>query len=122
MLKRVFALLTGLLLVTAPARAQDQSVQGKVTSEAGQPMSGVQVVVKGTTNGVLTNAEGHYAIRARTGQVLQYRFIGHAPVEKTIGTELEINVTLKRVASQLDAMVVTALGQQTNKRSLGTSP
>ena len=121
MLKRVFALLTGLLLVTAPARAQDQSVQGKVTSEAGQPMSGVQVVVKGTTNGVLTNAEGHYAIRARTGQVLQYRFIGHAPVEKTIGTELEINVTLKRVASQLDAMVVTALGQQTNKRSLGTS-
>lgn len=121
MLKRVFALLTGLFLVTAQARAQDQSIRGKVTTEGGQPMSGVQVVIKGTTIGVLTNAEGTYTIRARTGQVLQYRFIGHEPVERPIGTATTIDVTLKRVASQLDAMVVTALGQTVNRRALGTA-
>ena len=114
MMKRLFLLLTGITLLAAPARAQDQPITGKVTTEALTPMSGVQVVIKGTTTGVLTNGEGVYSIRARTGQVLQYRFIGHAPVERTIATETVLNVMLRRVASQLDAMVVTALGQQAN--------
>ncbi len=121
MMKRALLLLTGLFLVSAQARAQDQTVTGKVTSEAGAAMSSVQVVIKGTTTGVLTDAEGRYTIRARQGNVLQYRFIGHAPVERIVGTEATIDVTLKRVASQLDAMVVTALGQTTNKRALGTT-
>jgi len=121
MMKRLFLFLTGISLLAAPARAQDQPVTGKVTTEGGTPMSGVQVVIKGTTTGVLTNGEGVYSIRARTGQVLQYRFIGHGPVERTVGAERVINVSLRRVASQLDAMVVTALGETVNKRGIGTS-
>jgi len=121
MMKRVFLALAGIALLVAPVRAQEQPITGKVTNEAGAGMSGVQVVIRGTTTGVLTNGEGNYAIRARVGQVLQYRFIGHAPIERTVGTDLVINVALKRVASQLDAMVVTALGQTTNKRSIGAS-
>lgn len=121
MMKRLFLLLTGITLLAAPARAQDQPITGKVTTEALTPMSGVQVVIKGTTTGVLTNGEGVYSIRARLGQVLQYRFIGHGPVERTVGAERVVNVSLRRVASQLDAMVVTALGETVNKRGIGTS-
>lgn len=121
MMKRVLLALAGIAFLVPPARAQDQTVTGKVTTEAGVAMSGAQVVIRGTTTGVLTNAEGNYTIRARVGQVLQFRFIGHEPVSRTVGTETVINVSLKRVASQLDAMVVTALGQQANKRSIATS-
>lgn len=121
MMKKVFLMLTGIILLAAPARAQEQPVTGKVTTEGGTPMSGVQVVIKGTTTGVLTNGEGVYSIRARVGQVLQYRFIGHGPVERTVAAERVYNVTLRRVASQLDAMVVTALGETVNKRGIGTS-
>ncbi len=121
MKNRVLLALMGILLIAAPASAQDQPVTGKVTSEQGAPMQGVQVVIKGTTAVTITNASGDYSIRVQPGQVLQYRFIGHAPVERTVGAERVINVTLKRTATQLDAMVVSALGQTTTQRALGTA-
>ena len=121
MIKKVLLVLAGISLLSAPALAQEQPITGKVTTELGTPMSSVQVVIKGTTTGVLTSADGGYAIRVPTGQILQFRFIGHGPVERRVGTELVINVTLRRVANQLDAMVVTALGETVNKRGIGTS-
>ena len=121
MMKKVFLMLAGISLLTAPASAQQLSITGKVSSELGTPMSSAQVVIKGTTTGVLTNSEGRYTIRANTGQILQFRFIGHAPVERRVGTETTIDITLRRVANQLDAIVVTALGETVNKRGIGTS-
>ena len=121
MKKRVLLALMGTLLVAAPALAQAQTVTGKVTSEQGTPLPGVSVVIKGTTIGTLSNGEGNYSIRAAVGQVLQFRVIGHAPLERTVGAEAVINVQLRRVATQLDAMVVSALGQTTAQRALGTS-
>lgn len=121
MKKRVLLALMGTLLVAVPALAQAQTVTGKVTSEQGTPLPGVSVVIKGTTTGTLSNDEGNYSIRAAVGQVLQFRFIGHAPMERTVGAEAVINVQLRRVATQLDAMVVSALGQTTAQRALGTS-
>jgi TonB-linked SusC/RagA family outer membrane protein len=117
---RVLRLLLGLLLIAVPAMAQGQNVTGKVTSEQGTAVSGVQVVVKGTTTGTVTNDDGMYTIRANAGQVLQFRLIGYAPIERTVGSDAVINVTLRRVATQLDATVVTALGRTVNQRSLGT--
>ena len=121
MTKRVLTLVTGLLLVAGQAAAQQKTVTGKVTSETGSPVAEVQVVVKGTTIGTTTNAEGAYLIRASAGQVLQFRFVGTAPVERTVGAANEINVQLRRVATNLDAVVVTALGQTTTQRALGFS-
>jgi len=84
-------------------------------------MGSVSVVVKGTTQGTMTRVDGTYSLRASTGQVLVFRLIGNAPEERTIGTGDVINVTLRRVATQLDAMVVTALGQTAQVRTLGTA-
>ena len=106
---------------TAQGAAQQKPVSGRVTSEQGEPMPGVSVVIKGTTVGTLTRVDGTYSLRASVGQVLQFRFIGTAPEERTVGAADVINVTLRRVATQLDAMVVTALGQTAQLRTLGTA-
>jgi len=113
--------LMGALLIAAPAFAQQKTVTGKVTSEQGIPLSGVTVAVKGTSVTASSDRDGNYSIRAEVGQVLQFRLIGTALVERTVGAEDVINVQLRRVALNLDAVVVTALGQTAVQRTLGTS-
>jgi TonB-linked SusC/RagA family outer membrane protein len=119
--KRILIALMGLFLVSARASAQQKTVSGKVTSEQGTPLPGVSIVVKGTTVGALSTSDGNYSIRAAVGQVLQFRSIGTAPEERTVGDASVINVQLRRVATSLDAVVVTAMGQTASQRELGTA-
>ena len=113
--------LMGMVFSAAQAFAQQKTVTGKVTSDVGAPIAGAQVVIKGTRLGTLSDASGDYSIRADVGQVLQFRFIGNAPEERTVGTSDVINVQFRRVATSLDAVVVSALGQTNVKRALGTA-
>src|SRR3989475_1583977 len=115
----VLMVLAGIFLVAPQAVAQQKTVTGKVTSEQGAPVAGVSITVKGTNTGTSSNSAGEYSIRAEVGQVLQFRFIGTALVERAIGADDVINVALRRVALNLDAVVVTALGQTTEQRALG---
>jgi TonB-linked SusC/RagA family outer membrane protein len=118
---RLLMVFLGLLLVADPADAQERQITGRVTNDQGSPISGVQIVVRGTGRGTLTNAEGRYAIRAQTGAVLQFSFVGMAALERTVGTADVINVELKTSAISLDAVEVTAMGQTTARRALGSS-
>jgi TonB-linked SusC/RagA family outer membrane protein len=111
----------GLCLCGAPVAAQQKTVTGKVTSEQGTPLPGVSVLVRGTATGTTTNSDGNYSIRASVGQVLQFRSIGTAAAERAVAAEDVINIQLHRVATNLDAVVVTALGQTTAERALGTA-
>ena len=121
MTKRLLTALIGLFLLAAPAWAQQKTVTGRVTDEQGAPLSGASVVIRGTTTGVLSNDAGTYSIRTAPGQVLQFRYLGTTPVERTVGAENVINVQLRRMAQSLDAVVVTALGQTTAQRAVGTA-
>jgi TonB-linked SusC/RagA family outer membrane protein len=118
---RILSLLMGIFLVAAQASAQQKTVTGKVTDEQSAPIAGASVIVKGTTVGAITNAAGNYSIRATVGQVLQFRFIGTIAMERIVGADNVINAQLKRTPTSLDAVVVTALGQTTAQRALGTS-
>jgi TonB-linked SusC/RagA family outer membrane protein len=118
---RVLLVSMGLFLVAAQAGAQQKTITGKVMSEMGSPLAGVSVVIKGTGTGTSSRGDGGYTIRAEPGQVLQFRFIGTAPVERTVGVDDVIDVQLRRVATTLEATVVTALGQTAAQRALGTS-
>jgi len=111
----------GIFFCSTRAAAQQKIVTGKVTSELGVPLPAVSIVVKGTTTGTSSSNEGKYSIRAATGDVLQFKLIGTAPEERTVGTENVVNVQLRRIAANLDAIVVTALGQTTAQRALGTA-
>jgi TonB-linked SusC/RagA family outer membrane protein len=107
--------------VTLPLAAQPRTVTGKVTREPGIGLQGVTVSVRGTAAAVQTNGNGDYTIRAETGQVLLYRLIGYLPQERVVSSAGPMNVVLEKSATSLDAMVVTAHGQQAVVRSLGVA-
>ena len=113
--------LMGICLIAHQASAQQRQIRGKVTSETGAPLSMVQVSVMGTSRITTTSNEGTYSIAATTGQSLQFRFIGTAPVAHVVGASDVIDVQLKRTATNLETVVVTALGQSMSERALGTS-
>jgi len=117
----VLATLLGICLVAAPASAQQRLIHGKVINDVGDPLSNVQVTVTGTSRITNTNDAGTYVIPARTGEILQFRYIGTQPIERTVGTSDTINVQLRRVAVSLNTVTVTALGQSAAERSLGTA-
>ena len=121
MKNRLLVVLMGMFLVATPAAAQQKIVTGKVTDEQGVPLSGASIIIRGTTTGTLSANDGTYTIRAAPGQVLQFRLIGTTPATRTVGAENVINVQLNRAVRSLDAVVVTALGQTTEQRALGTS-
>ncbi|HEY7194931.1 MAG TPA: SusC/RagA family TonB-linked outer membrane protein [Gemmatimonadales bacterium] len=120
-MKRSFPALLALVLFASTAFAQQRTITGKVTSEQGTPLNGVAVVVKGTGTATTTNPQGDYSIAAQAGQTLQFRLIGTAMVEVAVGTDDVVNVQLRRVAMDLEAVVVTALGETAVQRSIGTA-
>ena len=102
------------------AQAQQQTVSGKVTDVGGQPMPGVSVVVKGTTQGTITNSDGNYSLsNVPEGAALNFTFVGMLSQEVVVGNQTNINVTLKEQTIGLDEVVVTALGIQKSSKSLG---
>ncbi len=92
------------------------TVSGKVTDNTGGPLPGVNVVVKGTTQGVVTDAAGKYNITV-PGQetVLQFSFIGFATQEMTVGNQRTIDILLLEDTRELEEVVVVGYGTQ--KRS-----
>ena len=100
--------------------AQEKTVTGKVTDESGLPLPGATVLIKGTTTGVSTDFDGVYSIKANSGAVLRYSYVGYANVEKTVGTSSTIDVSLTS-DSQLDEVVITALGIKRKKDEVTTA-
>ena len=121
MFTRFAAVLLGIVVASAPRAAQQKTVTGRVTRDGNVPLSGVTVTVRGTAQLARTSSTGTYSLQVNVGQTLQYRLIGYVPVERTVGTANVIDVTLEKSAANLDAMVVTALGQTTLKRALGSA-
>ncbi|MDT0688660.1 SusC/RagA family TonB-linked outer membrane protein [Salegentibacter sp. F188] len=99
--------------------AQERTISGTVTDENGLPLPGVNVLIQGTSTGVQTDFDGNYSITATQGDVLVFSFIGLETAEYAVTNVDEIDVVLAEDASQLDEVVVTALGIEREKKSLG---
>jgi TonB-linked SusC/RagA family outer membrane protein len=112
-----------LLLISSMAWAQERTVTGKVTSaEDGSALPGVNVVVKGTTNGTVTDASGVFTLGVSSdAELLVFSFIGMATQEIQIGNKTEITVSLIADVKQLAEIVVTAQGLEKTRKSLGYS-
>jgi iron complex outermembrane recepter protein len=85
-----------------------QDISGKVTTEKGDPLAGVSVVLKGTTKGTTTDKGGKYAIDASSENVLLFSFIGYELQEVKVKDSKEININLKEAIESLEEVVVTA--------------
>ncbi|GAB3199120.1 TonB-dependent receptor [Pontibacter aydingkolensis] len=101
-----------LFAVLQHAVAQSKTITGKVTDQAsGVGLPGVSVIVKGTTVGTATSADGTYNINVpANSNTLVFRFIGYVAVERQIGNAGTINVALETDNKQLEEVVVVAYG------------
>jgi TonB-linked SusC/RagA family outer membrane protein len=114
-------LLSFLLLCISAARAQ--TVTGTVSDEKGTKLLNVSVVVKGSTQGTATDADGKYSISVPAGNnvTLVFSSVGFKTVEEAIGGRSVVNATLVATNQDLGEVVVTALGIKKQSRALGYS-
>ncbi len=108
-----------IVLVAHTSYAQDKVISGTISDGSGLPLPGVNIIVKGTTNGTQSDFDGKYSINANTGDVLSITYVGLKPQEITVAASNTINITMKEDAAMLDEVVVTALGIKREKKSLG---
>jgi TonB-linked SusC/RagA family outer membrane protein len=100
---------------------QQKSVSGKVTDSSGLPLPGVSVVIKGTTNGTITDAEGNYSLaNVPTNAILQFSFVGMKTQEIAVGGKTSINISLADETIGIEEVV--AVGYGTQKKVSTTSP
>ncbi len=104
-------------------QAQDRTVTGKVTSsDDGQSLPGVNVVLKGTSIGTVTDIDGNYAISIPQGAgTLVFSFIGLSSQEIEVGNRSVIDIQMAQDITQLSEVVVTAQGIERNVKALGYS-
>lgn len=122
---RKFLLLNALFyaLLLNHAAAQERTVTGKVTaSEDNSPLPGVNVVLKGTATGTVTDISGNYRLSIpQSGGTLIFSFIGLQTQEIEIGERSVVDVSMAPDVQQLGEVVVTGLGVEREKRALGYS-
>ena len=120
---RKLCFLLVLLLLSATQLLAQRTVTGKVTSaEDGTGIPGVTVLVKGTSNGVLTDIDGKYSIKVdKNATALQFSFVGMKTQEIALTVSNELDAVMESAATNIEGVVVTALGITRDKKSLGYS-
>ncbi|MCX7986519.1 MAG: TonB-dependent receptor [Bacteroidales bacterium] len=102
--------------------SQPISISGSVTDETGSPLIGVNVVVKGSTRGTVTDSNGRFQIEVPSkGTTLVFSYVGYASKEMEVSDNPIINVTLKEELSKLEEVVVIGYGTQKKKLTTGAN-
>jgi TonB-linked SusC/RagA family outer membrane protein len=100
---------------------QQNSVSGKVTDSKNQPLPGVTVVVKGTTQGTVTNADGNYTLtNIPKDATVQFSFVGMKSQEVVVGNQTSINVSMTEDAIGLEEVVAIGYGTQKKVNMTGS--
>ena len=102
--------------------AQKKTISGTITDENGLPLPGVNVIVKGTSDGTQTNFDGLYTIQASEGATISYSFIGYITAERKIKKKTDtISFAMQVDSESLEEVVITAMGVRRTNRRLKTS-
>ena len=107
-----------LALLVQVSFAQEKVLSG-IVQEEGYPLPGVTVMIEGTHEGTQTDLDGKYSISVNTGQTIVFSFIGLKEVKHKVGAESTFNVTMSEDLTQLDEVVVTAMGIKRSAKALG---
>ena len=109
------------IVLTNRPEARFAEVRGVVSDPEGQPIVGASIVIKGTTIGVSTDAFGAFALTVpapAADRQLEINYLGYEPMVVTVGGRTRIAVTLRESASEIDEVVVTALGIKRQEKAL----
>lgn len=110
-----------LLAVSILTHAQQSNISGKVSGTDDLGIPGVNVVVKGTGAGTITDFDGKYQIKVENGQTLVFSFIGYTSKEVAFNGQQAINIVLEEETQAVEEVVVTALGLKRENKALGYS-
>jgi iron complex outermembrane receptor protein len=100
-------------------KAQTTAVSGNVKSSTGEPLPGVTVLVKGTTNGLITDINGNYTIQTKPNATLQFSFVGYMPAEESVNGRKTIDVVLHENVVGLEEVVAIGYGSARKKDITG---
>ncbi|HAO48792.1 MAG TPA: hypothetical protein DCR35_05515, partial [Runella sp.] len=108
-----------LLFCFSQAIGQNKPVTGKITDETGKPVPGVSIVVKTTTTGTISNAEGAYSLAAPENATLVFSSVSYETQEIAINKRSIINVSLLPSSKILNEVVVVGYGTQSKRAVTG---
>ena len=93
-------------------------IKGTVKDALGEPLIGVSVVVKGTSNGTVTDLDGRFSLNVSVGDILEFSYVGYAAQSVTVKNANPLDIVLSEDAQALDEVVVTALGIKREAKAL----
>ena len=101
------------LIVLTSSQQQEKTVTGVITaSSTGEPLPGVNIIEKGTTNGVVSDLGGNYSITLTSeNPVLEFSYLGYNPQEMEVGTQTKIDISLVEDFAELEEIVIVGYGQ-----------
>lgn len=116
-----FGLISILLgLFVTQSFAQNVTITGVVKDQSGEPLIGVNVMEKGTTNGSITDVDGKYSVSVKGGEtILVFSYIGYISQEIPVGNQKTLNVTMKEDTEELEEVVVIGYGTAKKKDLTG---
>src|SRR5688572_323087 len=118
----LFFLGMAMLFASIPVFAQERTLTGTVmSSDDNTPLSNVTVRVKGTARITQTDQNGKFTVTVTPADVLQFSFVGYAPMELRVGNATTLSAMLRTQEGNMNEVVVTALGIKKSKPELGYS-
>lgn len=106
-------------LIVISSVQQGITITGTVSDEKNSPLPGVNILIQGTTTGVVSDANGKFSINVpNENSILQFSFIGFEPQEIVVGNQRDIKIRLFEDTKSIDEVVVTALGIERDKKAL----
>lgn len=104
---------------TALANQQKKIITGTVVDSNGEAVIGANVLVKGTTNGTITDIDGKFSLEVPEGAMLLVSYIGYGDYETKVGNQSNLSITLKEDSKALDEVVVVGYGTMKKKDLTG---
>ena len=117
---KILPIFVVLLLGSTVLLAQERTVTGRVTDESQATVPGASVLIKGTTTGTVSDADGNFTIAVSDDDVLIFSFIGYSTQEILVGSQTNINVIMQVDITQLQEIVVTGYATQQKKDLTGS--
>jgi TonB-linked SusC/RagA family outer membrane protein len=108
-----------LLFVFISGFSQQRNLTGRVLDENNSSLPGVNILVKGTSTGTVTDAQGNFSISAASNDVLVFSFVGYLSKEVTIGSESTLSISMQPDVTALSEVVVTGYGSQSKRDITG---
>jgi len=118
-MRKIYTLLMLFLVIGISASAQKTSIEGTVKTSKGESLPGATIMIKGSTSGAITDVNGKFSVSAQAADVLVISFIGFETQEIAVGAQSVINVTLNESGQQIEGIIVTALGIEKQKSTIG---